>query len=244
MRTQLAGVATQPKHALTVAARKAASATSGRIAAFRKALLGWSRRQGRSFPWRSRRATEYQRIISEVLLQRTRADSVAAIFVDFLRRYPSWRALARAEPEELQELLRPLGLWRRRAVAMSQLSRAVMARKGRFPSDRAELETMPGVGQYVASAVLLFCHNKPEALVDTNMARVLERYFGPRTLADIRYDPYLQKLARDVVGPRSPTAVNWAILDLGALICLPRKPRCDVCPLRRGCLALQRQKLC
>ena len=98
---------------------------------------------------------------------------------------------------------------------------------------------MPAVGQYVASAVLLFCHERPEPLIDSNMARVLERYFGSRKLADIRYDPYLQRLARDVVGSDHPTLINWAILDFAALVCTPRNPRCQKCPLNRGCQDLR-----
>ncbi len=68
------------------------------------------------------------------------------------------------------------------------------------------------------------------------MARILERYFGPRQMADIRYDPYLQDLARQVVGKaKDPRLVNWAILDLGALVCTARNPRCNACPLKKGC---------
>lgn len=101
---------------------------------------------------------------------------------------------------------------------------------------------MPAVGQYVASAVLLFCYRKPEPLIDTNMSRVVERYFGSRVLADIRHDPYLQKLSREIVCSDSPASVNWAILDLGALVCIPRSPRCYRCPLRRGCKEYTRRR--
>ena len=91
------------------------------------------------------------------------------------------------------------------------------------------------VGQYIASAVLLFCHDQPEPLLDVNMARVLERYFGPREFADIRYDPYLQSLARKVVSCRRPAQMNWAILDLAALVCRTHSPRCGECPVAKGC---------
>ena len=91
------------------------------------------------------------------------------------------------------------------------------------------------MGQYVARAILLFCHGQPEPLLDTNMARVLERYFGPRQLADIRHDPYLQELSRRVVAAGDPVVINWAILDLGAMVCKPRTPECNACPLKRGC---------
>jgi A/G-specific adenine glycosylase len=174
-------------------------------------------------------------IISEVLLQRTRAETVARVLPLFMARFPSWRQLSRASTEELYRVIVPLGLWRRRAVAIEALAREMHHRRGRWPRDRAAIEAIPGVGQYIASAVLLLVHQQPEPLIDVNMARVLERYFGPRTRADIRYDPYLQELARMVVGAVDPKRINWAILDLGAKVCMARDPACDRCPLRRGC---------
>lgn len=154
----------------------------------------------------------------------------------FVERYPSWEALATAVSGDLQQFLRPLGLWRRRAESLTRLARAVVALNGKFPEARRELEQLPAVGQYVASAILMFVHGKPEALLDTNMSRVLERYFGPRDLVDIRFDPYLQALAKRFVSHGSGREVNWAILDLGATTCKPREPICEQCPLARGCL--------
>jgi A/G-specific adenine glycosylase len=108
-------------------------------------------------------------------------------------------------------------------------------RNGRFPKDREQIESLPGIGQYIASAVLLFYHSQPEPLIDANVARVLERVYGPRRLADIRYDSYLQSLAKRVVGCAKAKEMNWAILDLAALVCAVRKPRCNVCPLAELC---------
>lgn len=94
---------------------------------------------------------------------------------------------------------------------------------------------MPGISQYMASAVLLLCHGMPEPLLDVNMARVLERVFGERKLADIRYDSFLQELARSAVAGDDPVPVNWAILDLAATICLQAVPHCYECPLAEMC---------
>jgi A/G-specific adenine glycosylase len=187
------------------------------------------------FPWRRKNSNRYQRVVSEVLLQRTRAEVVAKVFPDFLARFPSWRRLASATPAELQTFLRPLGLWRRRATSISKLAKHVIKRGSRFPKTREELEKIPAVGQYVASAVLLFCHQSPAPLLDVNMARVLERYFGPRQLADIRYDRYLQALAQKVVQCDSLREINWALLDLGAMVCVSQTPKCGICPVRIGC---------
>jgi A/G-specific adenine glycosylase len=174
-------------------------------------------------------------VLTEVLLQRTRAEAVAAIYGRFFAKYPDWSALARASRLVLEGNLRPLGLWRRRAASLRSLAVEMTGRGGVFPDDRSALEEIPAVGQYVASAVRLFAFGHREPLLDVNMARLLERYFGPRGMADIRNDPYLQSLARKVIARGEPAALNWGMLDLGALICVPRDPYCVACPLQRDC---------
>jgi A/G-specific adenine glycosylase len=114
------------------------------------------------------------------------------------------------------------------------------ARRSRFPLSRREIEALPGVGQYIANAILCFCHRKPQPLLDVNMARVVERYFGPRKKADIRYDPYLQELTTHIVRPDC-NRINWAILDFGALVCKSRKPLCSICPLFDNCCFAAKQ---
>ena len=170
----------------------------------------------------------------EVLLQRTKAETVATFFPEFLRRYPTWISLSRASETELQEFLKPIGLWRQRASALSRLSHEMAKRRGRFSRDITTTERLPGVGQYVANAILMFAYGESEPLLDTNMARVLERYFGPRKLADIRDDPYLQALARQILG-RNPALVNWAVLDFGAAVCKLKNTECPTCPLKLSC---------
>lgn len=118
---------------------------------------------------------------------------------------------------------------------MRALAREMATGRGRFPRHREEIERLPGVGQYVANAILLFCYDQPEPLLDTNMARVLERVYEPRRLVDIRYDPYLQALARRIVHCKRSRDINWAILDLAALVCVIRTPRCELCPLSTLC---------
>lgn len=202
---------------------------------FRAKLLEWYRRNGRRFPWRRRSASNYNKIIAEVLLQRTRAETVAKFFPIFVTRYPSWSHLATANRHELMALIRPVGLWRRRSTVLIELAREMVKRNGRFPKDREQLEALPGVGQYIANSIMLLCHNHPQPLLDTNMARVLERYFGPRTLSDIRYDPYLQSLAKMVVDCSDSKALNWAILDFAAKVCSIRRPKCSQCDLASEC---------
>ena len=205
------------------------------VRAVRRDLLTWFRKYGRTFPWRKARATLYQRVIAECLLQRTQATTVARFYDDFLSRFPNWRTLAKASPGEIGAVIKRIGLWRRRAVALAKLARVMAERNGRFPGTRNEIESLPGVGQYIANAIMLFSKGKAEPLLDVNMARVVERLFGPRKLVDIRFDLDLQKASRRLVSGRQPIEVNWAILDLAATICKPRTPQCPECPVQHWC---------
>jgi len=202
---------------------------------FRRRLRSWFIKNHRSLPWRKDSASDYIKIVSEVLLQRTRAEVVAAFLPGFLKLYPSWKAIASGNPSDLRKRLKPIGLWRRRSASLESLATEMAKRRGDFPQNREEIEKLPNVGQYIANAVLLLCHGEPEPLLDVNMARVLERFFGPRKLADIRYDPYLQSLAKAVVNCRDPVLMNWAILDHATLICKIAAPRCLDCPLLSRC---------
>lgn len=206
-----------------------------RVSRFRKALLCWFDENGRKFPWRNSSTSKYQYIIAELLLQRTRAETIAVFFPNFIREFPSWKRLNSASIDQLQRYLQPIGLWRRRGLSIQALAYEMTKRKGRFPRNRNEIEALPGIGQYISNAILLFCHGEPQPLLDINMSRVLERVFGPRKMADIRYDPYLQQLALKIVKCKTPAKINWAILDLAAVVCLKKMPRCSDCPLVTLC---------
>ena len=205
------------------------------IKLFQRLVLEWYNKHGRQFPWRNKSASCYRRIVAEVLLQRTKAETVAAFFPGFIRKYPSWKKLSLATKRELGVSLQPLGLWKRRSSSLFRLAREMARRRGRFPRIREEIESLPNVGQYIANAIQLFCHGEPRPLLDSNMARVLERFFGPRKLADIRYDPYLQALAKACVECDDPASMNWGILDFAALVCRQGMLRHDTCPLSSSC---------
>jgi A/G-specific adenine glycosylase len=209
--------------------------TTTQIAAFQRRLLKWYKTEHRRFPWRNSAAGIYAKVVAELLLQRTRAETVANFFPAFIKRYPSWKALAQTDENALRAYLQPIGLWRRRSQTLINLAHEMVRRRGIMPTDRTAIEALPGVGQYIANAIELFAHGTPRPLLDVNMARVLERHFGPRQLLDIRYDPYLQTLAHDVVTGPSAQVLNWAILDLAATICKIARPSCNECPLRKTC---------
>jgi A/G-specific adenine glycosylase len=221
-----------PREFVRVAGRRI---PSKQIEFFRSALLEWWGPRRRMFPWRRSSASVYHQIVSEVLLQRTRAETVAAFWPLFIATYPNWAALANSTEKHIEATLRPIGLSQQRAPRLRDLARFMVSRRGRFPESRVEIEALPAVGQYVANAILLFCFGKREPFLDVNMARVLERFFGPRTLADIRYDPYLQGLSRLVINGTDCRSINWAILDLAAAVCRAQQPCIERCPLKTEC---------
>jgi len=210
---------------------------SQRITQVRDLAIAWFQTGGRGFPWRRKSATHYCRVLSEVLLQRTKAETVARFIPGFIAAYPSWKALSNASIEDLEDKLRVIGLWRRRSQVLNRLATEISKRGGRFPANHAEIVKLPGVGHYLANAVLVFCHDIPAPLLDSSMARLLERCFGPRQLVDIRYDPYLNTLASRIVDTPRVKEVNWALLDIAAIFCKTKMPSCSECPIRIACLS-------
>lgn len=206
-----------------------------KITFFQEKILSWYKQSGRMFLWRKKGLTHYQYVIAEVLLQRTKAETIAKFYPSFLQDFPNWKALANAEIQKLEDYLRPVGLYRQRSKRLMALAKEMVKRNGRLPKEREELESIPFMGQYIANAVELVIFNQPSPLVDVNMSRVLERFFGQRKMADIRYDPYLQSLSYNIVEHESAKQLNWAILDYAAIICKARKPMCIVCELRPKC---------
>lgn len=201
----------------------------------RAQLLTWFQSHNRSFPWREPTRTSYELLVAEIMLQRTIATNVAKIYPLFLERYPSWAALLKASNEELGELLKPLGLWRLKVQVFKVLALNIEKRGGVVPSSREELQKIDGIGQYTASVILTTLYGQSEPFLDVNMARLLERFFGPREHPDIRDDSYLHTLSHRLVTGENSLLVNWAVLDFSALVCRPSRPQCDTCPLQDKC---------
>lgn len=195
-----------------------------------EALVVWYAEAGRTFPWRAWNDL-YRLTVVEVLLQRTRADTVRAFAPPFFARFPDWQSLATAPLGSLVRALGPIGLQERRATSLKALAHAVVDR-GVSPESR----DAPGIGQYISRAVAVAARNEPVAMVDANWVRVIKRVFGGRWMSDYRYDRRLQSIARTVVRAGGDSrSVNWAMLDLGATVCRPVHPRCAACPLSDAC---------
>jgi len=220
-------------------ARRRRSAALGRlpdrsqIAWFRQRLQSWFKDNHREFPWRSS-SDPYIICLAEIFLQQTNANAVAKLIGKFASQFPDWGSLAEARREEIESAILPLGIFKRRAQTIHLLANVII-KLGSMPRTRSGLEQLPGIGQYIANVLLVVLHRKRLPFLDTNMSRVLERFFGPRELADIRYDPYLQTLSRRIVNTRDCLYANWMILDFAAIVCTKRQPRCSECPLIGRC---------
>jgi len=202
---------------------------------FQNKLLDWYSEYGRDFLWRKKSATNYELIIAEVFLQRTKAETASRFLRSFLKKYSSWKQLGEAKEKELQELIRPLGLHNQRGSRLYKLAQELKVRKGRFPKERDQLEDLSMMGQYITNAFELYALKKKSPLLDANMARILERFFGKRNLADIRYDSNLQTLAYRVVDINKSKELNWAILDYASIVCKKIRPKCELCVISSQC---------
>lgn len=205
-------------------------------------LLGeWCERHANeSLPWRT--ATEpWPVLIAAVLLRKTTTKQVSKVYGKFLAKFPTPGSLASASPEEVEEVIRPLGMEKVRSRLLVEMARELVDKfGGEVPCEREKLEELPGVGPYAASEVLLAYCGKPEPLVDTNVARALSRVFG-LNLATLRSGETreLLSLARRLVdtgmGIRGAKEFAYCVLDFARKVCTARRPKCEECPLIELC---------
>ncbi len=204
-------------------------------------LLKWFETNQRKFPWRKKSMNSYRYIIAEVLLQRTKAETIAKFYPKFISRYPNWKAIDSGTQRTLSNFLKPIGLYKQRSGRLKKLAHEMVLRKGKIPLEKSELEEIPFFGQYIVNAATLFILKKPAPLLDVNMARVIERIFGKRKLADIRYDPNLQILANELTNHPNSKELNWSVLDYASLVC-SSQPKCSICGLSYICTFFKHYK--
>lgn len=196
-----------------------------------RALLCWFDANKRDLPWRTEPRDPYRVWVSEVMLQQTQARTVIPYFERWMARFPTLQALAEASLDDVLKLWEGLGYYSR-ARNLHRAARHVLAHhNGVLPQTVEALRALPGVGRYTAGAIASIAFNQPVPVVDGNVRRVLCRLFARAEDADV------WALAASLVPHERPGAFNEALMELGALICTPRAPRCDVCPLRRLCAA-------
>jgi A/G-specific adenine glycosylase len=202
----------------------------------RRTLLTWYDAHRRDLPWRraaGEPADPYRVWLSEVMLQQTRVETVIPYFRRWLERFPTVAALAAAEPDAVLKAWEGLGYYSR-ARNFHRAARQVVAEHGgRVPDDPAVFRALPGVGRYTAGAVLSIAFGRAEPVVDGNVRRVFARW----TDAAAPDEGMLWEMAGALVeGPR-PGDLNQALMELGATVCTPRRPRCGACPAATWCAA-------
>jgi len=206
-------------------------------AGIRRRLLLWYDHNKRDLPWRRRAQDAYAQWVAEIMLQQTRVETVLDYYEPFLRRFPTVKALADADLQDVLKLWEGLGYYHR-ALNLHRAARRLRDEARCVPRTAAELRSLPGVGAYTAAAIASIAFQQTEAAVDGNVARVLTRLFGiDHNVQSAETKTRLGNVA-DALLPRDrPGDFNQAWMDLGSLICTPKTPKCSRCPLRTLCVA-------
>jgi A/G-specific adenine glycosylase len=193
-------------------------------------LLAWYKENGRVFPWR-RTKEPYRILVAEIMLQKTGAQQAERVYQKFIDKYPSVRQLAKASVKELVNDIGSLGL-AYRASRLKTISTLILKKyHGEIPRNAEGLRQLPGVGRYIANAVLCFAFGKDVPLVDANIVRVMTRLFSIKPIREEHKDERLWELVEDLIPTGLCKEFSWALLDLAALNCTPQKPVCPTCPL-------------
>jgi A/G-specific adenine glycosylase len=210
-----------------------------------KKLVAWYRANARDLPWRRTR-DPYAVWISEIMLQQTQVKTVIPYFERWMRELPTVEAFAIAPMSKILKLWEGLGYYNRVRNAQAAARQIVGDHDGRFPDGFDAVLALPGVGRYTAGAICSIAFNQRAPILDGNVIRVLSRVFGiagnPR---DKSVNNKLWEVAQALVSVRGvePAQINQALMELGALICLPRQPKCEACPVRRGCFARREDRV-
>ena len=195
-------------------------------------FVRYGRKHLRNFPWRHAGTEPFHLLVAELLLVQTKADDVAHVWPKLISRYRTPARLARARPETLIRLLRPLGLQRQRARGLVEAARALLdAKGGEMPQTVDQLLALPHVGLYAATAVASFGFHRRVPIVDANVVRVFDRITGVQGNRELRRRGDVWGLAWAILPRTNAHLHNYGLLDFAATICMPRAPRCGACNL-------------
>lgn len=203
---------------------------------FVKFILSWWETDRRDFPWR-KTTDAYRLLITEVMLRKTTAKQVSFIYSKFFKKYSTITELAEAELEELETILYPLGMEKKRSKELSKIAKIIVKEyNGKIPSEIDKLMELYGVGRYTASGVLCQAYKIDQPMVDTNVVRVIGRYFGFKSSKKrARDDPELWSFTENLIPEGKCKEFNLGLIDFAGYICNSRSPKCDLCKLSRYC---------
>ena len=200
-----------------------------------KRLIEWWLKNSRSYPWRET-SDPYRIVIAEIMLQRTRADQVLPVYLDFVEEFPTIFDLARASENEISSFFKKLGLLWRAAIVKKMADLVVERYDGILPRNKKELLQIPGIGEYISNAILAFAYGQPAIVVDSNVCRIVVRLYGLKIPGEARRNRTVRELSSKMLpSKQNSRSLNLALLDFAALVCKPLRPLCLECPIRSGC---------
>ena len=207
---------------------------------FKKTLIDWYSINKRELPWRETKKPYYI-WLSEIILQQTQVKQGLPYYNAFVKQYPSVFDLARATEEEVLKLWQGLGYYSRARNLHTTAKHIAHNLNGVFPDNYNDLLKLKGIGDYTASAIASIAFNEVAAVVDGNVYRVLSRYFGIETPINSALGiKEFKVLASSLIDEQQPATYNQAIMEFGARQCKPKNPDCSACPIKNGCVAVQK----
>lgn len=210
---------------------------------FKAKLINWYSNYKRDLPWRKTQ-NPYFIWLSEIILQQTQVKQGLPYYYAFVKQYPSVFDLANASEEDVLKLWQGLGYYSRARNLHATAQHIALELNGVFPNSYKGLIQLKGIGDYTASAIASIAFNEVAAVVDGNVYRVLSRYFGIDTpINSTQGIKEFKALASTLIDKHQPATYNQAIMEFGAIQCKPKNPECEVCPLKNGCMALQKNAL-
>lgn len=210
---------------------------------FSNSLIHWYLQNKRDLPWRNT-TNPYLIWLSEIMLQQTRVAQGLPYFLAFTNAFPTVFDLANAEEEQVLKLWQGLGYYSRARNLHATAKFVAFELNGIFPDNYKDLIQLKGIGEYTAAAIASFSFKEPVAVVDGNVFRVLSRYFNSASdISESKTKKEFQMLAQDVMSKKQPDIFNQAIMEFGALQCVPKNPDCEACIFSTSCAALQHKKV-
>lgn len=208
---------------------------------FSNKIINWYQQNKRDLPWRDTK-DPYLIWLSEIILQQTRVEQGMSYYLKFAKEFPTIKHLADAENEKVMKLWQGLGYYSRARNLHTTAKIITDSYKGKFPDQYNEILLLKGIGAYTAAAIASFAFDKPHAVVDGNVYRVLSRVFGIETPIDsTQGKKEFYSLANQLIDIINPAAHNQAIMELGAIQCKPVSPECTICPLKTMCFAYSKK---
>ncbi len=200
-------------------------------------LLNWYHKEKRELPWRLQKDA-YHIWVSEIMLQQTRVETVIPYYERFMSSFPTLTSLSQASESEVLKHWEGLGYYTRARNLHAAVKEVVATYGGVVPNTEEEISNLKGIGPYTKGAILSIAYDQPVPAVDGNVLRVISRILAiEKDIAQQRTRKDIEAIVREMIPLHDPSGFNQALMELGALICIPRNPKCSICPVQQNCVA-------